>query len=462
MPVYQRTNIGTLLKEIRDGASFPAYLLVGERYLCQQAADRINEALCAQGGTVHSIDGDTEDNGATLAKLRSFSLLGGRQVFRVNNSRLFLSKNVAKSIWNRAVKAQQSNEPEKALRYLQALMEAGGLDSSDPENDPGSLSPAQWKKSFGFPKPDGPLDWTGQLLADQADAPDAKSSSAASGPAGDAGELLLAALDAEIPENNILMLLTEEADKRKKLYKAFKEKYAVIDLTVDTGSGAQAKKVQQSILREQVGAVLQGMGKTMAAGVMEQLLERVGFHPVAAVMETEKLALSAGERQQITLQDLNTLVGRTRQDAIFELTQAISDKKTDQALLIASRLQENGVHALAVLAALRNFTRTLLLFRALLEQEQYGIRPGIQAKFFQDHCLPLLKKNDRWKKELSGHPFALYMRFRTASGFSAVLLRSWLRLILAADMRLKGSPVSPDIVLQHLILSMMTAIKKGR
>ncbi|XOF34243.1 MAG: DNA polymerase III subunit delta [Candidatus Electrothrix sp. YB6] len=460
MPVYQRTNIATLLQEIRDGASFPAYLLVGERYLCQQAADRIAEALCAQGGTVHSIDGDTEDSGATLAKLRSFSLLGGRQVFRVKNSRLFHSKNVAKSIWNRAVKAQQSNEPEKAVRYLQALMEAGGLDSRDPANDPASLTPTQWKKSFGFARPAGPLDWTGQLLANQSGGPAAESaepSSTASGPAGNAGELLLATLEAGIPENNILMLLAEEADKRKKLYKAFKEKYAVIDLTVDTGSGAQAKKVQQSVLREQVRAVLQSMGKNMAAGVMEQLLERVGFHPVAAVMETEKLALSAGENRQITLQDLNTLVGRTRQEAIFELTQAISDKKTDQALLVASRLQENGVHALAVLASLRNFTRTLLLFRALLEQEQYGIQPGIPAKKFQDHCLPLLKKNDRWKKELSGHPFALYMRFRTASGFSAVLLRSWLGLILATDMRLKGSPVAPDIVLQHLILSMMTA-----
>ncbi len=163
--------------------------------------------------------------------------------------------------------------------------------------------------------------------------------------------------------------------------------------------------------------MLRKMNKTMVPGVMEQLLERVGFHPVAAMMETEKLALSVGEVGQITGKDLDRMVGRTRQEAVFELTQAISDKKRDQALLIASRLQENGLHALAILATLRNFTRTLLLFRALLEQERYNFRPGISAKVFQEQCLPALKQNERWKTELSGHPFAVYMRFKTAAGF---------------------------------------------
>jgi DNA polymerase-3 subunit delta len=257
------------------------------------------------------------------------------------------------------------------------------------------------------------------------------------------------------------MLIAEEVDKRKKLYKSFNKRYPVINLSIDTGSTAQAKKAQQAVLREQVGITLRKTRKTMAAGVMEQLFERVGFHPVAAVMETEKLALYAGEAPQITLRDLNSMVGRTRQEAVFELTQAISDRKTEQALLIASRLQDNGVHALAVVATLRNFTRTLLLFRTLLEQEQYNIRPSISAKFFQEQCLPTLKKNKRWQKELAGHPFALYMRFKTASAFSIASLRSWLRLILTADMRLKGSPLDPDTVIQHLILSMMAGLSKG-
>ena len=177
-------------------------------------------------------------------------------------------------------------------------------------------------------------------------------------------------------------------------------------------------------------------------------------------METEKLALSVGEARRISKEDLDRMVGRTRQEAVFELTQAISDRKADQALLVASRLQENGIHALAILATLRNFTRTTLLFRVLLEQDRYNFRPGISANFFQEQCLPALKQNEHWKTELSGHPFALYMRFKTAAGFSTTLLQGWLRNILLADMRLKGSPIDADTVLQHLILSMMTAVEK--
>ncbi|MCI5116996.1 MAG: hypothetical protein D3913_03345, partial [Candidatus Electrothrix sp. LOE1_4_5] len=65
------------------------------------------------------------------------------------------------------------------------------------------------------------------------------------------------------------------------------------------------------------------------------------------------------------------------------------------------------------------------------------------------------------KSELAGHPFALYMRFKTAAGFSTDLLRTWLNDILSADMRLKGSSIDTETVVQHVILSMMTAVEKG-
>jgi DNA polymerase-3 subunit delta len=203
------------------------------------------------------------------------------------------------------------------------------------------------------------------------------------------------------------------------------------------------------------------MGKTMAPKVAELLFERVGFHPVAVVMETEKLALYIGDAKQITTEDLDAVVGRTRQEALFELTQAIGGKNLDSALLILTRLQENSIHGLAIVATLRNFTRKMLLFCSLLHQEQYGVQPNMAANVFQQRCLPLLKGNERWKKELSGHPYAVYMQFSTAAVFSLAAMSRWLRLILAAERRLKGSPVDADTVLQHLILSMLTAPDKG-
>jgi DNA polymerase-3 subunit delta len=455
MSVYDRTSYKNLLNKIKGGSCKPVYLLCGDRFLCRQAADNLGQALCENGGTVHTIDGDHEDIHATVARLRSFSLLPGKQVFRVNSSRLFHSKKVAKSLWNRASKAREEGKTEQTAAYLRAMLEAGGLDSTAPDNTPGELSAAQWKKCFSFEKPAGKLGWTAEILQ-TVPAPKRAPSSG-----NDPAEQLCKALEDGVPEGNILLLLAEEVDKRKKIFKFFKKIGSIVDLSVDSGASFQAKKVQQAVLREQINTVLQEMHKTMEPQVIEQLLERVGFHPLAVVTETEKLALYSGDASRITLDDLNAVVGRTRQEALFELTQAIGEKNIEQVLLVASRLQENSIHALAIIATLRNFTRKLLLFASLLHQQEYGISPAIPAKVFQQQCLPALKKNPRWKKELSGHPFAVYMQFKTASTFPIDTLTSWMKKILQAEMRLKGSPVAAATVIQHLLLSMLVTHNKG-
>ena len=80
----------------------------------------------------------------------------------------------------------------------------------------------------------------------------------------------------------------------------------------------------------------------------------------------------------------------------------------------------------------------------------------MSAASFQQNCLPRLKEREQWKKELNGHPFALYMQFKAAANYSLPVLSTWMRLLLTAEFRLKGSPINAAIVLQHLILAMLT------
>jgi DNA polymerase-3 subunit delta len=58
---------------------------------------------------------------------------------------------------------------------------------------------------------------------------------------------------------------------------------------------------------------------------------------------------------------------------------------------------------------------------------------------------------------MGGHPYALYMQFKTAAAAPLSLLARWMRLLLEAELRLKGSPVAPALVLQHLLVAMLTA-----
>ncbi len=461
MPVYTRDKLETLYKEAEKNPH-SLYLLIGDRFLCRQTADRLEKALLADGGTVHSIDGEEEDPARTISRLRSFSLLPGRQIYRISDTRLFHSKKIAGSLWKRVLKARAENQTETAARNLLAMLAAGGLDASNSDSDPVRLSPAQWKKCFDFAHPGGDLSWTTALLAE---APPA-TGKGAGGTNSDPAAILQEVLEAGLPKNNLLVLLAEEADKRKRLYKYIKEHQIVIDLSVEQGASSRAKKAQKSVLSELVAKTLNEMEKTMAAGVMEQLFDRVGFHPVAVVMETEKLCLSVCDRPQITRQDLDDIVGRTRQEALFELTGALGNRQLGQALVISERLLDNGIHPLAVVATLRNSVRTLLLFKSLQEQAEYSYNIGMQPNVFQQQCLPKLKEQQRWKQELSGHPYAVFMQFKTASSFPIALLTSWLQQILKTELRLKGSPLEPLTVLQHLLITMLEPTddraKKGK
>ena len=457
MALYTRETLPALLEQLEK--STPRILLLfGERYLCRQAAEQVEKTLLRAGGSVHQIDGDQEDVFTTIANLRSYSLLPGIQLYRVNDTRLFHSRQVAKTIWERALKAHAEGRDEVAGRALRGLLEAGGLDPQSADADLDSLTPGEWRQCFGFDRPADELDWTRACLATVLDR---GSTTHRDHAPTDASEALSAALAAGLPANNVLLLLADEVDKRKKLFKLLKDEQVVIDLAVEGGAGAKAQKEQKAVLLDLVRQTLAETGMTMPPALIDLFLERVGFHPVAVVMELRKVMLSLGERRQINRTDLDTLVGRTRQEALFELTAVVGGLQLEQALAIADRLQDNGIHPLAVVATLRAFVRGLLLCRALQEQPGLSFHPSLTPAVFQQQHLPALKQLDPWAKEFTGHPYALYQQYKTAAGHPLSRLTGWMRLLLQAEFRLKGSPTAPATVV-HLLLLSMLAPKAGK
>jgi len=258
-----------------------------------------------------------------------------------------------------------------------------------------------------------------------------------------------------LPGNNILILISESVDKRQKLFTYLKKNCTVVDCSVAAGAGLAAQKEQKEILREMMLKTLKEFGKKIDPRAVEMFFERVGFHPSAVVIETEKLALYAAERDLITCEDLQRMVAHNREDALFELTDAFGKKQTGRTLTLLAGLQDQGIHGLAILATMRNFIKKLLIFRSMQMQPSPAWKRGINAREFQNSYLPRLREKGEWDELLKGHPYALFMTFTRAAEYNINRLKTMMELLLEAEFRLKGSPLPPHLVLEDLFLTMM-------
>ena len=452
MTLIKRSDFDTGLKDSGPLAASQVFLFFGERYLCKTAADTLQERLLHEAaGALHSIDGDQEDPSQTLARLMSYSLLPGRQIYRVGDSRIFHSKTVISKIWDKAAESWQKGRPGPAKKHLLATIQAVGLKIDGPETLSQMTDP-EWKKVFAFEKPGEDLSWADAILFQARD--EVKTTSANS------VDQYIAALDKGFPGGNILILTAETVDKRQRLFTYLKKNQTIVDCSVTAGATKTAQTEQKQILKEMMLTTLAEFKKKIDPRAVDIFFERVGFHPVAVATETEKLVHYVGERSEITLQDLTSMVSRSREDALYELTDAFSKRQLGKTLVLVSRLQEQGVHGLAILATMRNFLRKLLIYRSLQMRSSPQWARGINAKEFQNNYLPALKATGEWDDVLAGHPYALFMSFTRAAEYSCPKLKKWLSMLLTAEFKLKGSALPPRLVLEELFIAMLKGAPK--
>lgn len=451
MPAWKRKDITALLKELKQGKTYPAFLIFGERFLCREIAGEIISTLLPeknQTANLKNLDGDQEDPENTLNLLRTFNLFPGSQIIRVTDSRLFHSKTVSKSIWEKAKNAHDANDSKEAGRYLAQLIDTSGADLDELEE----LNANGWKNLFGFPKPSENLSWIKETIAST---PPAKNSASTHSKSTDIADRYVDTLEAGIPKNNILILLADTVDKRKRLYKFMAKNCAVIDLSVDTGFSTAARNEQDVVLRELVERTLADFNKKIEPKALTRLLERVGFHPVAVVMETEKIALYTGDQTTISSRDIDAVIGRTREEAMYELTEAFAAGNLSEAILIFTRLREHGIHPLAVLSGLRNITRKLLMAKAFqgLKNPRYS-RQSFDG--FQKGYLPSLKAClDEPADILSGHPYVVYKLFTQAESFSIAHLKKGLSRLLETEFQIKSTGISDALLLENYLFGQL-------
>ncbi len=150
---------------------------------------------------------------------------------------------------------------------------------------------------------------------------------------------------AKIPEYSVLAMTCRKADKRQKLLKTLvAEKKVAYEFNDMAHSDAAA-------LLEKFAAQ---RGKKLDPQLAEAMIGIYGPDPYRLENEIEKLALLAGNREQLEKKDMAFAAGFTKIETAYDLPGLVFDGRIDDALELAGRAIASGISELQILYLFKN------------------------------------------------------------------------------------------------------------
>lgn len=294
------------------------------------------------------------------------------------------------------------------------------------------------------------------------------------------------------PRGNHLIITTDLVDKRRSLYKIIRQEGVIIDCSVPKGDRRADKMAQENALIERRDAILERFDKTIDQDAYRAVCEMTGFDLRTFSQNLEKLASYVGDRKEISVDDVGSVLERTKKDPIYELTNAVSDRNVKGALFYLKSLLAAEFHPLQILAAITNQTRKLLLLKGFVESSQISKRhAGAGYGYFKNHIMPAIQAHDRelldqiesWESMLSkdtetegksgtkkeakkksklvtdlmiaknpNNPYPVYILIQKSDKYTTAELMDAFECLRRADMRLKSTGQRPKLILEEAIL----------
>lgn len=156
------------------------------------------------------------------------------------------------------------------------------------------------------------------------------------------------------PQTNCLALFFQRVDENWKFLPVLRELALEIQC-VPLAAGQLAQYVQE---------YCQSQGKDMGEAAVKQFLARVGTNLQFVHQELDKLLTFAGSRTQITEEDVAEITAfwpdQIADHTIFQLTDALAQKKRPEALRVLRQLLGAGEAPLRILAMIERQLRLLL------------------------------------------------------------------------------------------------------
>ena len=211
----------------------------------------------------------------------------------------------------------------------------------------------------------------------------------------------------------VFVVTAEKADRRLRWVKAFAEPAASVDCSPPKPGRTLTSFVRAEAKRQ---------GLSLERGVAELLANRVGPQLLLLRQEIAKAALVAGSKK-ISLADAEISTGQVAEAPIWDLTDAIGEGRTADAIGLLSRILDAGAAPQLVLASLASHFRKLVRLAS-------GAR-------------------------VPGPPFVVRKLESQVRRYPPTRLTACLEAIHDVDMQLKGaSSMRPAMALERLVLGL--------
>jgi DNA polymerase-3 subunit delta len=458
------------------GVPAPVHLIHGEDLFVRLAFDEILNRILP--GAQDSLNYEPVDGAATgtsdvLQLLNTYSLLGGIKVVAFKDARLFHTKEDAAKLLDNARKALSDGDLPRAGRHFLAALAQMNLSLEEmktPERSdhlPSGFDPGEDSA------------WIDRILEHCA------AGRLAVPAAADAASLLEKAIENGFPKGHHLLITTDIVDRRRSLYKLISTKGVVVDCSVPKGDRKADREAQEALMSEHAKTLLGPHRKTMNRAAFLALCEMTGFEPGTFSNNLQILIDYAGDRSEITAEDVAAVLARTKKDPLYELTNAVTDRDPEKSLFFLGSLLEGEIHGLQALAALANQVRKLLVAKDFVESAAgTAWHPACGYPQFQKMVMPAVVQFDRglierlegWENLLGAVPsegkkkkkakastdlvlaknpantFPVYQLLKKSDRFSRADLLKAFEAVAEADIKLKSSPLNPRLILERVVL----------
>ncbi|MBA7481964.1 putative protein YqeN [subsurface metagenome] len=129
--------------------------------------------------------------------------------------------------------------------------------------------------------------------------------------------------------------------------------------------------------------------KSISPEATHYLFVEVGNNLLDLSGEIEKLLIYTKDRKEVTLDDVEQLIGRSMSDSVFDLLRAVTQKNLTHSLEILAKLTETGEKPVGILVRIAKRIRQIIYAKELLDQkvgrariiEEVGLHPFFDKDF---------------------------------------------------------------------------------